>query len=171
VAIPADRNVVQKETEKKLKCKSLCIEIHWMWNPKCKILPVINWSHWSSNKMFKEKFGSHTRKHSVDSLQKTTILETLHTIPRVLQSETWRLSGGDHRWFKRSTRKSPVTGNKTKQIKTKTTTTTTTTTTTNNLLTGWLAEQGTHVFSCRLCGWCYFQTIWEVLNVLVFRCR
>ena len=27
VAIPADRNVVQKEVEKKLKYKSLCIEI------------------------------------------------------------------------------------------------------------------------------------------------
>jgi len=27
VAIPADRNVMQKETEKKLKYKSLCIEI------------------------------------------------------------------------------------------------------------------------------------------------
>ena len=27
VAIPADRYVVQKEAEKKLKCKSLCIEI------------------------------------------------------------------------------------------------------------------------------------------------
>jgi len=27
VAVPTDRNVVQKETEKKLKYKSLCIEI------------------------------------------------------------------------------------------------------------------------------------------------
>jgi len=27
VAIPADRNVVQKEAEKKLKYKSLCVEI------------------------------------------------------------------------------------------------------------------------------------------------
>ena len=27
VAIPADRNVVQKEAENKLKCKNLCIEI------------------------------------------------------------------------------------------------------------------------------------------------
>jgi len=28
VAVPADRNVMQKETERKLKYKSLCIEIH-----------------------------------------------------------------------------------------------------------------------------------------------
>ena len=32
VAIPEDTNVVQKETEKKLKYKSLCIEIQRMWN-------------------------------------------------------------------------------------------------------------------------------------------
>jgi len=30
VAIPADRNVVQKEAEKKLKYKSLCIEMQRM---------------------------------------------------------------------------------------------------------------------------------------------
>ena len=41
VAIPADRNVVQKEAEKKLKYKSLCTEIKRMWNLKCKIIPVI----------------------------------------------------------------------------------------------------------------------------------
>ena len=41
VAIPINRNVVQKEAEKKLKYKSLCIEIQRMWNLKCTILPVI----------------------------------------------------------------------------------------------------------------------------------
>jgi len=41
VAIPADRNVVHKEVEKKLKYKSLCIEIQRMWNLKCTIVPVI----------------------------------------------------------------------------------------------------------------------------------
>jgi len=40
VAIPADRNVVQKESEKKLKYKSLCIEIKRMWNLKCTIIPI-----------------------------------------------------------------------------------------------------------------------------------
>jgi hypothetical protein len=40
VAILADRNVVQKEAEKKLKYKSLCIEIQQMWNLKCTIIPV-----------------------------------------------------------------------------------------------------------------------------------
>ena len=41
VTIPADRNVVQNEAEKKIKYKSLCIEIQRMWNLKCTIVPVI----------------------------------------------------------------------------------------------------------------------------------
>jgi hypothetical protein len=62
VAIPADRNVVQKEAEKKLKYKSLCIEIQRTWNLKCTIIRNSNWSHWNSNEKLKEKFGSCTRK-------------------------------------------------------------------------------------------------------------
>ena len=41
VAIPADRNVVQKEAENELKYKSLCIEMQRMRNLKCTIAPVI----------------------------------------------------------------------------------------------------------------------------------
>jgi hypothetical protein len=41
VAIPADRNVVRKEAEKKLKYKILGIEVQRMWNLKCTIIPVI----------------------------------------------------------------------------------------------------------------------------------
>jgi hypothetical protein len=41
VVIPADRNVVQKETEKKLNFVSLCIEMQRMWNLKCEIISVI----------------------------------------------------------------------------------------------------------------------------------
>ena len=43
VAIPTDRNgcTVQKESEKKLKYKSLCIELQRMWNLKCTIVPAI----------------------------------------------------------------------------------------------------------------------------------
>jgi len=41
VAIPTDKYVVQKDVEKKLKYKSLCVEIQRMWNLKCKIVPVI----------------------------------------------------------------------------------------------------------------------------------
>jgi len=31
-----------------------------------------NWSHWNSNEKLKEKFGSCTRKISVDSIQETS---------------------------------------------------------------------------------------------------
>jgi len=49
-------------------------------------------------------------KHSIDSLQKTAILGTSHIIRKVLQCETWSLSGGDHRWLKRITgQKKPMT--------------------------------------------------------------
>jgi cytochrome b subunit of formate dehydrogenase len=41
VAIPADRNVVQKESERKLKYKSLGTDIQRMWNLKCTIISVI----------------------------------------------------------------------------------------------------------------------------------
>jgi len=41
MAKPADRNDVQKEAEKKLKYKSICIEIQRMWNLKCTIIPII----------------------------------------------------------------------------------------------------------------------------------
>jgi hypothetical protein len=32
---------MQKEVEKKLQYKSLCIEMQRMWNLKCKVIPVI----------------------------------------------------------------------------------------------------------------------------------
>jgi hypothetical protein len=41
VATTADRNVIQKEVEKKLKCRSLRVEIQWVWNLKCMIILVI----------------------------------------------------------------------------------------------------------------------------------
>jgi hypothetical protein len=41
VAIAADENVMEKEAEKKLKYKCLCIETKQMWHIKCTIVPVI----------------------------------------------------------------------------------------------------------------------------------
>ena len=61
MAIPADRNVVQKEAEKKLKYKSFCIEIHRMWNLKCTIVPVIIGATGIVTRSLK-KFGNSTRK-------------------------------------------------------------------------------------------------------------
>jgi len=61
VAIPADRNVVQKEAEKNFK-------IHEFMYRYTSVEPEIydytsnEWSHWNSNEKLKEKFGSCARK-------------------------------------------------------------------------------------------------------------
>jgi hypothetical protein len=41
IATPSDRNLIQKEAERKLKYKILSTEIQRMWNMKCFIIPVI----------------------------------------------------------------------------------------------------------------------------------
>jgi hypothetical protein len=41
VAVPGDRNVIQKEAEKILKYKDVTIEIQRMWNVKTRVIPVI----------------------------------------------------------------------------------------------------------------------------------
>ena len=110
VAIPADRNVVQKEAEKKLKYKTLGIEIQRMWNLKCTIVPVIIGATGIVTRNLRKNLEAVPGKHSIDSLQKTAILGTSHIIQKVLQCEALSLSGGNHRWFKRSTtKKRPVT--------------------------------------------------------------
>ena len=62
VAIPADRNVVQKEAEKKLKYKSLCIGIQRTWNLKCTIVPVIIGATGIVTRSLRKQFGSCTGK-------------------------------------------------------------------------------------------------------------
>ena len=87
MAIPADRNVFQKEAEKKLKYKSLCIEKQRMWNLKCTIIPVIIGATGIVTRNLKKNLEAAPEKHSIDSLQKTAILGTSHIIRKVLQSE------------------------------------------------------------------------------------
>ena len=87
VAIPADRNIVQKEAEKKLKYKSLCIEIQRVLNLKCTIVPVITGATGIVTRSFRKNLETVPGKHSIDSLQKTAILGTSHIIRKVLQSE------------------------------------------------------------------------------------
>jgi hypothetical protein len=41
VAIPSDRNVIQKEAEKKIKDKILSIEIRRRCNMKCSVIPAV----------------------------------------------------------------------------------------------------------------------------------
>jgi hypothetical protein len=88
VAIPADRNVVQKEAEKKLKYKSLGIEIQRIWNLKCTFIPVIIGATRVATISLRKNLGAIPGNHSIDSLQKTAILGTSHIIRKVLQCET-----------------------------------------------------------------------------------
>jgi len=87
VAIPADRNVVQKEAENKLKYKSLGIEIQRMWNLKCTIIPVIIGTTGIVTRSLRKNLEAVPGKHLTDSLQKTAILGTSHIIWKVLQCE------------------------------------------------------------------------------------
>jgi hypothetical protein len=88
VAIPADRNVTQKEAKNKLKYNSLCVEVQRMWNMKCMIIPVVIGVTRIVTKGLKKNLEAVPRKHSIDSLQKTATLGTSHIIRKVLQSET-----------------------------------------------------------------------------------
>jgi hypothetical protein len=81
VAIPSDRNVVNKEAEKKLKYKNLSIEI---WNMKCLVIPVVTGATGSVTKGLKKYPETIPGKHSIDFLQKTAVLGTSHIIRKVL---------------------------------------------------------------------------------------
>jgi hypothetical protein len=87
VAIPADRNAEQKEAEKSLKYKSLCIEIQRKWNLKCTIIPVIFGATGIVTRSLRKNLEAIPGKHSIDSLQKTAVLGTSHIIRKVLQCE------------------------------------------------------------------------------------
>ena len=87
VAIPADRNVVQKEAEKKLKYKSLCTEIQRVWRLKYTIIPVVIGATGIVTRSLRKNLEVVPGKHSIDSVQKTAILGTSHIIRKVLQCE------------------------------------------------------------------------------------
>ena len=88
VAIPADRTVVQKEAERRLKYKSSCIEIERMWNLKCTIIPIIIRATGRVTRSLRKNLEAVPEKHSIDSLHKTAILGTSHVIRKVLQCGT-----------------------------------------------------------------------------------
>ena len=97
MAILSDRNCVQKEAEKKLKYKSLCTEIQWMWNLKCKIIPEIIGATGIVTKGVEKNLEALPGKHS-RLTAKTAVLGILHIIRKVLQSETWSVRGGNQCW-------------------------------------------------------------------------
>jgi len=85
--MPADRNVLQNEAEKKLKYKSLCIEMQRMWNLICTIVPVIIGATGTITTSLRKNLEAVPGKHSIDSLQKTATLGTSRVIRKVLQWE------------------------------------------------------------------------------------
>jgi hypothetical protein len=84
VAIPGDRNVIQKEAEKILKYKDLTIEIQRMWNVKTRVIPVIIGETGTITKSFRKYVSTMTGNHEVKELQKTAILGTAHILRKVL---------------------------------------------------------------------------------------
>jgi hypothetical protein len=89
LAIPVDRNVVQKEAEKKLKYKSLCILIQPMWNMNCTIIPVTTGATRTATKGLKKMFETIPGKHLTDTLNKTaTCTRNITHNTEILQSET-----------------------------------------------------------------------------------
>jgi hypothetical protein len=70
VAKPSDRNVIQKESEKKLKYKNSSIEIQRMWNMKCFVIPVIIGATGIVTKGLNKYLETIPGKHSIYSLQK-----------------------------------------------------------------------------------------------------
>jgi hypothetical protein len=65
-----------KGSGKKLKYKSLCLEIQQMWNLKCTIIPVIIGANGIVTRSLRKNLEAVRGKHSIDSLQKTAILGT-----------------------------------------------------------------------------------------------
>jgi hypothetical protein len=84
VAIPGDRNVIQKETEKILKYKDLRTEIQRMWNVKTRVIPVIIGATRTISKSFRKYVSTIPGNHDIRELQKTAILGTAHILRKVL---------------------------------------------------------------------------------------
>jgi hypothetical protein len=65
-------NVIQKESEKKLKYKNLSIEIQRMWNMKCFVIPVISGATGIVTRGLIKYLETIPGKHSIDSLRKNS---------------------------------------------------------------------------------------------------
>jgi len=62
VAIPADRNVVQKGSGKEVKIQEFVYRDATNVELEMYDCTSNNWSHWNSNEKLKEKFGNSTRQ-------------------------------------------------------------------------------------------------------------
>jgi hypothetical protein len=94
VAIPGDRNVIQKEAEKILKYKDVTIEIQRMWNVKTRVIPVMTGATGTISKSFRKYVSTISGNHEVKELQKTAILGTAHILRKVLMYKYIRANAG-----------------------------------------------------------------------------
>jgi hypothetical protein len=78
----------QKRKQKGKEGTRVYVQIQRMWNLKCMIIPVVVGATGIVTKSLRKNLEAVPGKHSVDSLQKTTVLGTSHIIRKVLQSET-----------------------------------------------------------------------------------
>ena len=62
VAIPTDRKCCTKGSGKEVKIQEFVYRDTTNVEPQMYDCTSNNWSHWNSNKKFKEKFGNYTRK-------------------------------------------------------------------------------------------------------------
>jgi hypothetical protein len=84
VAIPGDRNVINKETEKILKYKDLVTEIQPMWKVKATMIPVIIGATGTISKTLRQYPSNIPGKNEIKELQKTAILGIAHILRKVL---------------------------------------------------------------------------------------
>jgi hypothetical protein len=84
VAIPEDRNVIQKGAGNILKYKNLKIGIQCMWNVKTGVMSVIIGATGTISKRFIKYVSTILGNHRVKELQKTAILGTAHILRKVL---------------------------------------------------------------------------------------
>ena len=78
---------MQKKAGKKLKYKSLFIEIQHMWDMKCIITPLMIGATGIATKVLNKNLEAIPGKHPIYPQQNTAIPETSHIIWKVLQSE------------------------------------------------------------------------------------
>jgi hypothetical protein len=68
VAIPGERNVIQKEAEKILKYKDPTLEIQRMWNVKTRVISVIIGASGTISKSFRKYVSTIPGNHEVKEL-------------------------------------------------------------------------------------------------------
>ena len=84
IAIPTDKNISTKVTEKLSKYKDLEIEIERMWGMKTKTIPVVIGALGVIKKGSKKYLDDIPANIRLQDLQKTTLLGTAHILRRIL---------------------------------------------------------------------------------------